>query len=192
MHLSSVGLVAFFWGTIFALGAHSCLGAKKLSLMQILPLHSRGRPKKRTKVFFENVSNGVGLVAFFWGTIFAWGTHFRLGAQKSPMVRILPSHSRVNTKNKTKRSLSQMHHNGVCSVVFLGGDTFSLGGIKIPFGMDFALTFGVNTKNKTKRFLSQMHPNSVGSVASFRGHILAWGHKNPLWYGFCFHIWGEH
>ena len=55
--------------------------------------------------------DGVGPVAFFWGTIFAWGT-------KSLLVRILPSHSGMKTKNKAKRSLSQMHHYGVGPVAF--------------------------------------------------------------------------
>ena len=66
----------------------------------------------------------------------AWRTHSRLGAQKPPLVRILPSHSGLKTKNKTKRSLSQMHHNGAGPVAFfwgtilarLRGPHFSLGG----------------------------------------------------------------
>ena len=34
--------------------------------------------------------SGVGPVAFLWGTISAWGTHFHFGAQKPPLIRILP------------------------------------------------------------------------------------------------------
>ena len=84
---------------------------------------------------------GVGLVAFFSGTIFA------LGAQKPPLMWILPSHSGERPKKEEKSTL-------------------------------------------------KMHPSGIGPVAFFWrtifawGHILAWGHKNLLWYGFCPHIWG--
>ena len=67
MHLRGVDPVAFFSGTIFA------LGAQKPPLTRILPSHSGERPKKRTKVFFENAPSGISPDAFFWGTIFAWG-----------------------------------------------------------------------------------------------------------------------
>ena len=49
MNLSDVGPVAFFWGTIFALGAHSRLGAQKLPSMRILPSHSGKDQKKKNK-----------------------------------------------------------------------------------------------------------------------------------------------
>ena len=79
---------------------------------------------------------------FFLGHDFCLGTHSRLGAQKPPLVQILPSR------------------------------------------------LGVKTKNKTKRSWLQMHPNGVGPVAFFLwGHILAWVHKNLLWFGFCPHVY---
>ena len=71
--------------------------------------------------------SGIGPVVFLGGTIFAWRTHSRLGAQKPPLVRILPSHLEVNTKNKTKMSLSQMHHNGVRSVTLVWGQIVAWG-----------------------------------------------------------------
>ena len=75
------------------------------------------------------------------GHDFCLGTHSCLGAQP-PLVRILPSHLRVKTKNKTKRSWSQMHPNGVGPVAFfwgtilarLGGAQFSLGGAQFSLG----------------------------------------------------------
>ena len=73
--------------------------------------------------------NGVRPVAFFWGT------HSCLGAQKPPLVRILPSHSRVKTKNKTKKSLSQTHPNGVKAVAFFWGTIFTrLGATFLAWG----------------------------------------------------------
>ena len=134
MHPSGIGPVAFFWGTIFALRVHSCLGAQKPFLKRILPSHLGGKPKKKSSLKMH--PSGIGPVAFFWGTIFAWGTHSHLGAQIPPLVQILPSHSGVKTKNKTKRFLSQMHSNGVGPVAFfwgtiltcLGGSTFFLRG----------------------------------------------------------------
>ena len=74
--------------------------------------------------------SGVSPVAFFWGTVFARRTHSRLGAQKPPLVRILPSHLRVKTKNRTKRSLSQMHLSGVGSAAFFWGTHSRLGAQK--------------------------------------------------------------
>ena len=103
------------------------------------------------------------------------GTHSRWGAQKPLLIRILPSHLVVKNKNKTKRSGSQMHPNGVGPIAFLWGDTFSLGGTKISFGTDFALTFRVKNKNKTKRSGSQMHLNGVGPVAFLLGDTFSLG-----------------
>ena len=67
MHLRGVGPVAFFSGTIFA------LGAQKPPFMWILPSHLGERPKKRQKSSLKMHPSGIGPVAFFWGTIFAWG-----------------------------------------------------------------------------------------------------------------------
>ena len=67
----------FWWGTKI----HSGLNAQKKSLSQMPP-------------------SGISPVAFFWDTIFARGTHSRLGAQNPALVRILPPHSGVKTKYK--------------------------------------------------------------------------------------------
>ena len=168
MHLRGVGPVAFFSGTIFA------LGAQKPPLTRILPSHSGERPKKRTKVFFENEPQWHRSRCFLLGHDFCLGTHSCLGAQKPPLVRILLSHLGVKTKNKTKRYLSQMHPNGVGPVAFFGGTHSRLGAQKPPLVRILPSHSGMKTKNKTKRSWSQVHPNGVGPVAFF------WGDKFSL------------
>ena len=73
MHLHSVGPVAFFSGTIFA------LGAQKPPLMRTLPSHAGERPKKEQKSCLKMHPSGIGPVAFFWGTIFASGHNLAWG-----------------------------------------------------------------------------------------------------------------
>ena len=118
MRLSGVGSVAFFWGTIFG------LGGQKPYLTRILPSYSGGEnQKKRTKVFFKNTPQ------WHRSYCFLLGHNFRLGVQKPSLIRILCSHSRVKTKNKTKRSLSQMNSDGVRPVAFFWGTILTrLGG----------------------------------------------------------------
>ena len=173
MHLSGVGPVAFLWSTIFALGAQFLLGAQKPPLMRILPSHSGEDQKKEQKSSSKMHFSGIGPVAFFWGTIFVWGTHSRLGAPKPLLVRILPSHSGMKTKTKTKRSLSQMHPNGVGPATFFWGTHSRLGAQKPLLVRILPSHSGMKTKAKTKRSLSQMHPNGVGPIAFFWGTILA-------------------
>ena len=105
---NGVGPVSFFWGT------HSRWGHNKLLWYGFCPLIRGWRLKTKQKGLYH-YTNGVGPVVFFWGT------HSCLGAQKPPLVQILPSHSRVKAKNKTKRSLSKMHPNGVGPVAFFWG-----------------------------------------------------------------------
>ena len=95
MRLSGMGPVAFFWGTIFA------LGAQNPPLTLILPSYSgEDQKKKRKKVFFENT------LQWHRSCCFLLGHDFCLGAQKPSLVRILSSHLGVKTKNKTKRSIT--------------------------------------------------------------------------------------
>ena len=126
------------------------------------------------KVFIANASQWRRSYCFLLGHNFRFGGTFSLGAQKPPLVRILPSHSGVKTKNKMKRSLSQMHPNGVDPVAFFWGTFVArLGAQKSPLVRILPSHSGVKTKNKTKRSLSQMHPNGVGLVAFFWGTFVA-------------------
>ena len=119
-------------------------------------------------------SSGIGPVAFFWGTIFAWGKHSCLGAQKPLLVQILPSYLGVKTKNKTKRSLSQMHPDGVGHVAFLWGTHSRVRAKSVP---------------KPPLAFIAYAPNSVGSVAFLWGtilprlggsHFLLGGHRREM------------
>ena len=83
MNLSDVGPVAFFWGTIFALGAHSRLGAQKLPSMRILPSHSGKDQKKRTKVFLENAPQWHRSCCFLLGHDFCLGETLSLEGTKT-------------------------------------------------------------------------------------------------------------
>ena len=152
------------WSCCFHLRHNFCFGgtflhgAQKPPLMRILPSHAGGRPKKkRTK----------------WHRFccFLLGHDFCLGAQKPPLVRILPSHSMVKTKNKTNRSLSQMHPNGVGPIAFFWGTHSRLGHKNILWNGFCPHIWG--WRLKTKRSLSQMHPYGIGPVAFFWGAILA-------------------
>ena len=169
MHLSGVGPVAFFSGTIFA------LGAQKPPLTRILPSHLGERPqKKEQKSSLKMHPSGIRPDAFFWGTFllgdtfslggtktsfgtdsaltfgsedlkqnkkvlitnapqwcwscyFFGGTHSRLGAQKPPLVRILPSHLGVK---KTKQK--GLDHKCTPMVLVL----------LLSFGAQFSLAWG--------------------------------------------------
>ena len=66
LHLRGIGLVAFFWGMIFA------LGAQKPPLTWILPSHSGKDQQKKEQKSLKMYPSGIGPVAFLWGTIFAW------------------------------------------------------------------------------------------------------------------------
>ena len=67
--------------------------------------------------------NGVGPVACLWSTIFALGAKFLFGAQKPPLMRILPSHSGGRPK-KEQKSSSKMHLSGIGPVAFFWGTIF--------------------------------------------------------------------
>ena len=76
---------------------------------------------KKKRSLSQMYLSGVSPIAFFCGKIFAWGTHSHLGAEKPPLIQILPLHLKVKSKNETKTSLSQMHPSGAGPAVFLGG-----------------------------------------------------------------------
>ena len=130
----------FLLGHDFCLGHILAWGHKNLLWYEFCPRIWGWRLKTKQKGLDHKCSPMVLVLLLFLG-----GTHSRLGAQKPLLVRILPSHLVVKTKNKTKRSWSQMHPNGVGPVAYLWGDTFSLGGTKTSFGTDFALTFRMET-----------------------------------------------
>ena len=76
----------------------------------------------------------VGPVAFFLGMIFA------LGAQKSPLTRILPTHLGEKQKKRTKSSL-KMHPSGIGPVAFFWGTIFAWGHI-LAWGHKNLLWYG--------------------------------------------------
>ena len=93
-----------------------------------------------------------------------------------------------------KRSLSQMHLRGVGPLAFFSEIIFALGAQKLPLTRILPSYLGKDQKKKDQKFSLKMHPSGIGSVAFFLGtifawwHILAWGHKDLLWYGFRPHI----
>ena len=119
--------------------------------------------------------SGGGPVSFFWGTIFAWWAHSRLGTQKPSLVRILLLHSRVKTKKK-KAIFFANAPQWYRSCCFLFGhdfhleDTFSLGGTKASYGTDFALTFG-GENPKQKRSYCKCTPVASVLLVSFRAQF---------------------
>ena len=159
MHLSGVGLVAFF-GAQFSLGATFSLGCTKVFFdTDFAPTFGGKIKKNKTNVFFENAPQWHRSCCFLLGHNFRLGKTLSLGAQKPPLVQILPSHSGVKTKNKPKRffitNVSQLRRS---CCLFLGhnfrlGPHFSLGGPKTFFDTDFALTFEGKTKKKQNKRL---------------------------------------
>ena len=139
MHLSG-------WVLLLSFGAwFSLCGHKRLFWRGFCP-HIRGEDqKKRTKVFFKNTPQ------WHRSCCFLLEHDFRMGAQKPSLVLILFIHSGVKTKNKTKRSLSQIHPSGVGPVAFLWGAHSCLGAQKPPLVRILTSQSRAKTKTKTKR-----------------------------------------
>ena len=115
-------VLLLFWG-----GHILAWGHKNLFWYGFCPRISGWRLKTKQKGLDHKCTPMVSVLLLTFG-----GTYSRLGAQKSLLVGILPSHSRVKTKNKTKRSWSQMHPNGVGPVAFFWGTILARLGVTAP------------------------------------------------------------
>ena len=120
MHPSSVGPVAFFWGTIFAWDTKTSFGTD-------FAVTFGDEDQKQKKVFIANAPQWRRSCCFLLGHNFCLEGVFSLGIQKLPLVQILPSHLGVKTKNKKKGFYRKRIP--VASVLLLSfGAQFSLGG----------------------------------------------------------------
>ena len=131
MHPSGIDPVAFFWGMIVAWGHILTWRHKNLLWYGFCP-HIWGRRLKTNQKGLDYKCTPMVLVLL----LSFEGTHSRLGAQKPLLVRILPSHSGVKTKNQNKKVLITNAPQWCWSCCFLlghisrslGGPQFSLRG----------------------------------------------------------------
>ena len=105
----------------FLFGYDFCFGGIKTSFDANFALTFGGKTKKKNKsLFWKCTPVASVLLLSFWAR-FLLGDTFSLGGTKTSFGTDFASHLGVKTKNKTKRSWSQMHPNGVGLVAFFWG-----------------------------------------------------------------------